>query len=1105
MNNQTDVSIRFKNYVDDEKKLERYAQTLAQIKSVTDGLNTGVANSLVQSAKDTKNISKDVSTMAKLSKTAFNYSTIREFTRSINRLITAYGKAIDASTAYLENINLYQVAFEGNYKSADKFIDTMTEMYGLDESWLTRTVGIFKQLSNAMGVSAETGERLSTLLTQMSLDIASLYNVDMERASSVLQSAMAGQTKPIRGLTGGDITQATLQTTLDNLGIQRSIAELSFAEKRLIIIVSLTQQLNESIGDMGRTIESPANQIRVMNSQWDRMTRAVGNVLLPTIASILPYVNAILMVITEILNAVAIFVGYDEGEYDYFAGVADSVLELEDGLEGANASAKKLKQGLRGFDKLNVITTPTSTSSGSGTGGSNIDPDIMNAFNNAYDDYLAKLEKTEMRATKIRDAIMEWLGFTKEIDPLTGKISWKYGGLKKTFSNLLDTFSKLPVEVRAVSGLIIGLFSASVITKIGKFVTLLGTKTGLAKMFSEIFKHTKYMKTTFGGDMATSILGGINKWHDHASKIERVKTGLAGIGLTVAGLYGVKIAMDSINKSGLELTNTLGLVASGLGSVIGGASAGASIGGGTGAIIGGLVGGVSALITALDAYETQAERSARVTREYRDAILENTSAINDGRIAIQDSATTSFTATGIHQNLLDELKNITDENGKVKKGYEDHANIILTKLSEAYGVEYKLVDGQIEKYDDLIETLQEAIDKKRTQLALEFGEESYNYAIENKTKAYNELIKAEGQRNQALSEMAEFEDKLLEKSGLSREEAIKRFGSMENFVKQFGTMATLQYDAIKANVRDAETVYKEANGTYQDLVSDIMAYNGLIDASLKEDTDAVEYYTNTILTNAGVQSESYKAQVGEAKKYYDSVIKLAEEKGLEITDEVKAQANEQYNIVSSSMAKTLNHIGEVDDDMAKAWGELAQNSEESFLEGFKDLEPELQQEVIDKMYDKGYEISEELQKGIEEINPEIEVRGNTSKLQKSLLKALDTFKNNPLFNVSDADYNFAVKKIKALPFAQGGLPPVGQLFVANEQGAEFVGHLGGQTFVANQNQMMDLLDKKLGQAQGTGQKVFNFYLDESHKIATYTLDQLEEMAVTNGKPITIGM
>jgi len=150
---------------------------------------------------------------------------------------------------------LFQVAFDGNYKSADRFIKKMSEMYGMDESWLTRTVGIFRQLSNAMNLSAENGERLSTLMTQMSLDISSLYNIDVEKASSTLQSALAGQTKPIRHATGADITQATLQTTLDNLGIDRVVNQLSYAEKRLLIIISLTQQLNESIGDMGRTIE----------------------------------------------------------------------------------------------------------------------------------------------------------------------------------------------------------------------------------------------------------------------------------------------------------------------------------------------------------------------------------------------------------------------------------------------------------------------------------------------------------------------------------------------------------------------------------------------------------------------------------------------------------------------------------------------------------------------------------------------------------------------------------------------------------------------------------------------------------------------------------
>jgi hypothetical protein len=73
----------------------------------------------------------------------------------------------------------------------------MTEMYGLDEDWLTRTTGIFKQLSNAMKLSVEQGTKLSKIMTQMSLDISSLYNLDVSKGSSVLQSALAGQTRPI--------------------------------------------------------------------------------------------------------------------------------------------------------------------------------------------------------------------------------------------------------------------------------------------------------------------------------------------------------------------------------------------------------------------------------------------------------------------------------------------------------------------------------------------------------------------------------------------------------------------------------------------------------------------------------------------------------------------------------------------------------------------------------------------------------------------------------------------------------------------------------------------------------------------------------------------
>ena len=424
MNNETDVSIRFKNYVSGEGKLEKYAQTLAKIKSFTDGIDSAKIKDLESGASATKEVNDETKKMAKNVNSAFNYTVIRGFVRGLKSAYTMMGKLTNQSASYLENINLFQVAFNGAYQEAERFINKMSEMYGLDESGLTNTVGIFRQLANAMNLSVETGTKLATLLTQMSVDISSLYNIDISRASSVLQSSLAGQTKPIRGATGADITESTLQTTLNTIGLDKYVGDLSYAEKRLLIIISLTEQLSESTNDFARTIESPANQMRILNEQWERLTRAVGNVFLPILSKILPYLNAIMMVLTEIINTIATLVGYNQEDYDYFAGTADSVLELEDSLGGATEKAKQLKQGLRGFDKLNVIKTPSANDAGGGAGG--VDPKIMDAFNKAFDEYNSKLTDVTMKATKIRDAIMEWLGFTKKINTETGKVYFQF-------------------------------------------------------------------------------------------------------------------------------------------------------------------------------------------------------------------------------------------------------------------------------------------------------------------------------------------------------------------------------------------------------------------------------------------------------------------------------------------------------------------------------------------------------------------------------------------------------------------------------------------------------------------------------------------------------
>ena len=1044
MNNQTDVSIKFKNYVEGEKKLEKYAQMLAQIKSLTQGIDTTNLKSIDNNANA---IAKDVNKIAKNTSRAFNYTAVREFTRAIGRLTTAYGKAVGKSTEYLENINLYQVAFDGNTKSADRFINTMSEMYGLDESWLTRTVGIFKQLANAMGVSAETGERLSTLLTQMSLDIASLYNVDMERASSVLQSAMAGQTKPIRGLTGGDITQATLQTTLDNLGIQRSIAELSFAEKRLIIIVSLTQQLNESIGDMGRTIESPANQIRVMNSQWDRMTRAVGNALLPTIASILPYVNAILMVITEILNAVATFFGYSEGDYDYFAGVADSVLEMEERLEGANQSAQKLKQGLRGFDKLNVITTPTSASAGGGTGGSNIDPDIMNAFNSAYDDYLAKLEKTEMRATKIRDAIMEWLGFVKVINPLTGEISWQYKGLEETIKSLWSSFKKLPTTAKLFVALLGGMAISKVITSITTLVKLLGS-TGLGKavlaLLSPFKSLTGYFKTYYSMTKSVNgaITGGLSSWHKHLTKVDSLKVAVVGL---VAGYTMYDSALKKVNDTQKMSIGSFLQMTTGIATMTASLSQAISKFTGWGSLTSTLVGGLAVAVVTIG--KSVVDGLAMQERAYNSTInahlkyKESLESANESALA---SANVGLAQIDRVQELTSELENLIGSNGKVQESDETRVRFILNEMNKAFGTEYELIDGiitqngkQYKSYGEVTKSIEKMIEAKKTEILLSAYEEDYTNAL----KTRKEIMDKIEQKQRTIEGLQERYNQSL-KTGRD----------------EYGITTKELERSIKRN----EEAIENLQGTYDEAEQKILDYEDLMEASLSGNAEDLE----KAMENYGVVTE---------------------------------------NTLSETADVIKDHMNETHQSYVDAWGDLAKTSEETFLKEFKKLPKDVQEKVVNEMHKKGRKISEELQKGIEEVNPEINIKLDGSDLKKKALKMLDSMSTTWKavgFDISGITQ--AKENIRAWKFAQGGLPPVGQLFVANEQGAEFVGHLGGQTFVANQNQMMELLDRKLGQAQGTGQKVFNFYLDEGHKIATYTLDQLEEMAISNGKPIKIG-
>ena len=212
-------------------------------------------------------------------------------------------------------------------------------------------------------------EQVSETLVKLGLDYSSLYNVSQNTAMSRIQAALVGSVKPIRSDAGYDITEATIGAKATELGIETSVRNLNQMEKRLLRIIVLMDQMRNTgaMQDLARTIEQPANQIKVLKQQVQELGVWLGNVFIGTIGKILPYINGFVMALVAIVKTLAIFVGYTNtgsGLAEGLEEASDAAGGIASGVGGAAKSAKELKKTLMGFDVLNVIQTPSESSGG---------------------------------------------------------------------------------------------------------------------------------------------------------------------------------------------------------------------------------------------------------------------------------------------------------------------------------------------------------------------------------------------------------------------------------------------------------------------------------------------------------------------------------------------------------------------------------------------------------------------------------------------------------------------------------------------------------------------------------------------------------------------
>ena len=298
---------------------------------------------------------------------ALNVAAVAITFRKIGHFIA---QAVTESNKYQEDLNLFTVALGQYAAEAQNYAEKVSDVMGIDPAQWLRNQGVFNTLLTGFGDTAERAQLMSQNLTQLGYDISSFLNISIEDAMQKLQSGISGELEPLRRL-GYDLSQARLEQTALNLGIKESVANMTQAEKAELRYYAIMTQVTTAQGDMARTLEAPANQLRILQAQLTQAARAIGNIFIPALNAILPYAIAVVQVIREIANALANLAGFKLTEVDY-SGVNSAAVgagSLADNLDDAAGAAKKLKQYTAGFDELNVFAPNTGSGSGAGAGG----------------------------------------------------------------------------------------------------------------------------------------------------------------------------------------------------------------------------------------------------------------------------------------------------------------------------------------------------------------------------------------------------------------------------------------------------------------------------------------------------------------------------------------------------------------------------------------------------------------------------------------------------------------------------------------------------------------------------------------------------------------
>lgn len=465
---------------------------LAKLKTVTESLDDDTISAFANKVELLNTKLGPLSDKMASIKTGF--STINSKARTAASGVKEFGEGVDTSTLNMSSfidvvrtaVDLVQqlivkvseyihVASQWDgikYQFGNAFGD-QADIYYEKITEITEALNINKQVfmeNSAMaasmligfGVDKADAREMGLGYTQLAYDIWAAFNNVYEKldgaegAMAAVRSAIAGEVEPIRRA-GFTIIESQLEQTAANHGLEISIENATEAQKSYLRYLELVDQAQRKgvVGTYAREMNTAEGVMRTFSQQLKSLAQAFGSLFLPVLVKVMPYLQAFIELLTEAVHWMANLFGIeiqDIGDTwnDYSSGVSDAVDNtngVTGALDDATQAAKELKNASIGIDELNVISKPSASGSGSGSGGSGSGGSAGGGFDgldieslwdqSIFDSVQSKVDEIK---TKLKGMFDEWRPTLEVIGAALA--GWSIAGLLGQLGDALNLSSK---------------------------------------------------------------------------------------------------------------------------------------------------------------------------------------------------------------------------------------------------------------------------------------------------------------------------------------------------------------------------------------------------------------------------------------------------------------------------------------------------------------------------------------------------------------------------------------------------------------------------------------------------------------------------------------